>query len=100
MSNPPTRHEVLAKDAERKVARQLLKADAEIAKSKIAPAVLKDRWKGRQKRRIDEVSEQGKQAIQENAPALSIAAAGLALFAVRKPIGKAIRNRKERKLQT
>lgn len=99
MSDAPTRDEVLAKDAERKIARQLLKADSEIAKSRIAPAILKDRWKSRQKRRVDKLALQGKQAVHENALALSIAATGLALFAVRKPIGKAIRNRRERKTQ-
>ena len=97
MTKAPSRDEVILKDQERKLARQLLKTDGEIAKAQITPGALAARWKDRQARKLNAAATRGKEFANQNKPALAATAVGLTLLAARKPIKTAINKFKERK---
>lgn len=97
MADAPAREDVLIKGEERMSARAAMKADSDIAKAQIAPGALASRWKTRQKNRLDSAKAKGKQAARDNAPLIAVAAAGLALFAARRPIARTVNKLKQRK---
>lgn len=97
MGDIPSRSDVIAKNADRKTARQLFQNDRDIAKGQLAPSHLAERWKTRQSKRAEALVVKGKTAARDNAALIGVAAAGAILFAARKPIAKAYKKLKERK---